>query len=36
MKHVFYKDGDENIPSAIKDGRGQVVLQMCKNCRMSE
>lgn len=36
MKHEFYKTGDANAPSVIKDGRGEVVLQMCKHCRMAE
>lgn len=36
MKHVFYKDGDKDIPDILKDNYGRVALQMCRNCRMAE
>jgi len=34
--HTLYKDGDANIPDAILDGNGQVVLGLCKACNRGE
>lgn len=34
--HQLYKDGDVDIPDAIKDRNGQVVLDMCKVCGKAE
>lgn len=35
-QHVLYQDGDKDIPKAILDSNGQVVLGMCKVCRRAE
>jgi hypothetical protein len=34
--HEFYKDGDADIPSALLDRNGQVVLTQCKHCGQAE
>lgn len=35
-KHRYYEKGDENIPYAITDGNGDVVLALCKVCNTGE
>lgn len=34
--HILYTDADENIPEAITDTNGQVVLSLCKVCGKAE
>jgi hypothetical protein len=34
--HDFYENGDPDAPDCIKDGHGEVVLQMCRRCRRAE
>ena len=34
--HVLFKDGDSDIPNAIKDRNGQVALSMCRYCGAAE
>lgn len=36
MRHDFYKTGDADAPTAIKDRNGEVVLQMCRTCHRAE
>lgn len=36
MAHDLYKDGDADLPEAILDRNGQVVLGMCKICHKGE
>lgn len=32
MKHIFFEDGDQGMPSQIQDRNGQVCLSLCKIC----
>lgn len=34
--HVLYTDADPDAPLCVRDGNGQVVLALCKNCGMGE
>lgn len=34
--HVLYKTGDADAPAVIKDGNGDVVLQLCRRCGAGE
>jgi hypothetical protein len=34
--HDLYKDGDPDLPKAILDANGQVVLNLCKVCSRGE
>lgn len=36
LGHTLYKDADADAPDAIKDGNGDVVLDMCRTCRRAE
>lgn len=36
MSHLLYKDGDPDIPRAICDSNGQVVLGLCRICNAAE
>lgn len=36
MRHVLYKTGDKDAPNAIKDRNGDVALDCCKVCGLSE
>lgn len=35
-KHILFQNGDADAPCTIKDGHGQVVLNMCKICMKGE
>lgn len=34
--HVLYTDADQDAPLCVRDGNGQVVLALCKNCNQGE
>lgn len=34
--HVLYTDADPDAPLCVRDGNGQVVLALCKNCNQGE
>ena len=36
FKHVLFKTGDDDAPSAITDSNGDVVLALCRNCHRGE
>jgi len=36
LAHTLWKDGDKNIPKAILDRNGDVVLGLCKVCGKGE
>lgn len=36
MNHLLYKDGDPDLPQAILDRNGQVVLGLCRICNAAE
>lgn len=35
-EHELYRDGDSNLPAAILDANGQVVLDLCRRCGRGE
>ena len=36
MRHDLYNTRDKDAPSSIKDGNGEVVLDLCKRCNKGE
>ncbi len=36
VKHDLYKTGDPDAPEEIKDGNGEVAVDLCKRCGKAE